>query len=170
MPILEQTSISLRLAMPALKNPRHERFAQAVARGADAAAAYQSAGYESKGSAAKAAASRLLRNADVSARIAKLRTTPENALTVAEVTAATAIIELEDARQLALKKGQASAAVSATMAKAKLAGLLSDKPESTPKRATGFDGNYNEAVRRISLLLRLAANETSDEQSDGHSR
>jgi len=155
--------------MPALKNPRHERFAQAMARTADTAAAYRSAGYQSKGSAAQAAASRLLQDATVAARIAELRTMPAITLTlpevpttVPEVTTATAIVEFEKARKLALKKGQASAAVSATLAKAKLAGLLNKKPENTTRRAVGFDGNYNEAARRILLLLRLAENETSD--------
>lgn len=149
--------------MPALKNPRHERFAQELARAADTAAAYRSAGYQSEGSAAEAAASRLLQNATVAARINELQTTPENALTVPEVTTARAIIEFEEARKLALENGQASAAVSATLAKAKLAGLFAKKPESTTKRAVGFDGNYNEAARRIAFLLHLAVEETSDE-------
>ena len=152
------------LAVPALKNPRHERFAQAMARAGDAAAAYRSAGYESEDDAAEAGASRLLRNAAVVARIAELQTTPAIALTITQVTTAKAITEFEEARLLALEKGQASAAVSATMAKAKLAGLLAEKPESKPKRVIGFDGNYAEAARRVALLLRLGANETSGEQ------
>jgi phage terminase small subunit len=150
-------------SMPALKNPRHERFAQEMMRAAEPAAAYRFAGYKSEGALAEARASRLLQNATVAARIVELQTTPENALTVAEVTTATAIIEFEEARKLALKKGQASAAVSATLAKAKLACLFAKKPESTTKRTVGFDGNYNEAARRIAFLLHLAAEETSDE-------
>jgi hypothetical protein len=153
-----------RLAMPALKNARHERFAQAMVRAADATAAYRSAGYDSEGGAAEAGASRLLQNTAVAARIAELRTLPAIAPTVTEVTTATAIKEFEEARLLALKKGQASAAVSATMAKAKLAGLLTKKPESKPQRAIGFDGNYTEAARRVAFLLHLAAEETSDGQ------
>jgi hypothetical protein len=74
------------------------------------------------------------------------------------------IREFEQARLLALKKGQASAAVTATMAKAKLAGLLKERPESNPESAEKFDGNYTEAARRIALLLRLAADETASEQ------
>ena len=31
-----------------------------------------------------------------------------------------------------------------------------------PERVVRFDGNYAEAARRVALLLRLAANETSD--------
>jgi len=160
--------------MPVLKNARHERFAQAVARAEGAAAAYRSAGYEAEGGGAKTGVARLLRNAAVAARIAELQATPATTVataeitiaevTTVEVTAARAIREFEEARLLALKKGQAAAAVSATMAKAKLAGLLAEKPENTPQRPAGFDGNYTEAARRIAFLLRLAEDETSNEQ------
>jgi phage terminase small subunit len=155
--------------MPALKNPRHERFAQAVVRAVDTAAAYRSAGYDAEGGAAEAGASRLLRNTAVAARIAELQATPATTVTATEVTTtevttAQAIREFEEARLLALKKGQAAAAVSATMAKAKLAGLLAEKPENNPERAINFDGNYTDAARRIAFLLRLAADETSNEQ------
>jgi hypothetical protein len=151
--------------MPALKNPRHERFAQEIACAASPADAYKSAGYESDGRFAEAAAARLLKNTDVAARIAELKAAPATVVTTAttaEVTAATAIGEFEEARLLALKKGQAAAAVSATMAKAKLASLFAEKPEAKPERAVRFDGNYTEAARRIAFLLRLAEDETAD--------
>ena len=157
--------------MPALKNPRHERFAQEIAHAASSADAYRSAGYESDGRFAEAGAARLLKNTDVAARIAELKAAPATVVTtteatIAKVTTATAIGEFEEARLLALKKGQAAAAVSATMAKAKLAGLLAEKPEAKPERPVRFDGNYTEAARRVALLLRLAAEETSN----GHKR
>ena len=85
-----------------------------------------------------------------------------------EVTAASTIRELEEARQIAVAKQQAAAAISATLAKAKFAGLLDEKPESSRESAPArpvFDGNYREAARRIGLLLRLAEDETTDEQS-----
>jgi hypothetical protein len=151
--------------MPALKNPRHEWFAQEIARAASPADAYKSAGYESDGRFAEAGAARLLKNTDVAARIAELKAAPATVVataTSAEVTVATAIGEFEEARLLALKKGQAAAAVSATMAKAKLAGLLAEKPESKFERPASFDGNYTEAARRIAFLLRLAEDETAD--------
>jgi 1,6-anhydro-N-acetylmuramate kinase len=77
------------------------------------------------------------------------------ARTLAEVTADNMIRELDEARTLALRRGQASAAVTAILAKARLAGLLNDRGESNAETAK-FDGNYVEAARRISLLLRLA--------------
>jgi hypothetical protein len=80
------------------------------------------------------------------------------------VTAGNLIREFEEARLLALDKGQASAAVTATMAKARLAGLLKERPESNPEPEAKFDGNYTEAARRIALLLRLAADETASGQ------
>jgi hypothetical protein len=83
------------------------------------------------------------------------------AITVAEVTVANMLREFEDARLLALRKEQASAAVAASMAKARLSGLFKEKPARLPQFAAKFDGNYTEAARRIALLLRLAANETA---------
>jgi hypothetical protein len=76
--------------------------------------------------------------------------------TISEVTPDKMIRELEQARSLALKRGQASAAVTATLAKARLAGLLNERGESNAESPAKFDGNYAEAARRISLLLRLA--------------
>jgi hypothetical protein len=84
--------------------------------------------------------------------------TPEEpgASTIAEVTPDNMIGELERARWVAMERGQASAAVTAILAKARLAGLLNEKCESNAEPAAKFDGNYVEAARRISLLLRLA--------------
>lgn len=58
--------------MPVLKNARHERFAQEIAKGAAGSSAYKTAGYTADGNAAEAAASRLLRDVKVSARIEEL--------------------------------------------------------------------------------------------------
>lgn len=58
--------------MPALTNPKHEQFAQLIAKGTSAAKAYREAGYEISDSAVDAAASRLLKHVKVSARIVEL--------------------------------------------------------------------------------------------------
>ena len=55
--------------MPALANPRHERFAQELAKGKSQSEAYQSAGYEPS----EPNASRLTRNDKVRARVAELQ-------------------------------------------------------------------------------------------------
>jgi hypothetical protein len=114
-------------------------------------------------SSAVARTSRSPRNA-VALPAAKVQATAAPVITTVEVTTANMIHEFEEARLLALEKGQASAAVTATMAKAKLAGLLNGRPESNPEFPAKFDGNYNEAVRRIALLLRLADYETASGQ------
>lgn len=55
--------------MPVLSNSRHERFAQEVAKGSSARAAYEAAGYEATGQAIGINAGRLLKNASVRARV-----------------------------------------------------------------------------------------------------
>lgn len=55
-----------------LTNIRHERFAQAVAKGTPLEHAYTNAGYRARGNAARANASRLLTNANVAARLQEL--------------------------------------------------------------------------------------------------
>src|SRR5260370_10147907 len=58
--------------MPILSHTKHEQFAQSVAKGISATAAYISAGYSKAGAAASA--SRLMTNANVLARIKELKT------------------------------------------------------------------------------------------------
>jgi phage terminase small subunit len=59
--------------MPILFNAKHEAFARAIVEGKSGGAAYRAVGYKAKDAAADANASRLLRNAKVSARIAELK-------------------------------------------------------------------------------------------------
>lgn len=55
--------------MAALSNPRHERFAQELAKGKSASEAYIAAGYEES----RSAASRLSTNVNVQSRVAELQ-------------------------------------------------------------------------------------------------
>jgi hypothetical protein len=57
--------------MPVLKNAKHEHFAQLCAKGEKPAKAYTSAGYSDKG--ADQSASRLLKTAQISSRVAELK-------------------------------------------------------------------------------------------------
>lgn len=107
-----------------LKNARHERFAQEVAIGKTAGPAYEAAGYNAKGHAAEAAGSRLLKNVEVKARVAEVQ---GKGAERASKTVADIVRQLETDRALAYKRGNASAAVSATMAQAKVLGLIVDK-------------------------------------------
>jgi hypothetical protein len=78
-------------------------------------------------------------------------------------------------RSRARKENRPAAAVTASVAMARLLGFLPDKPGRTranlPRRLgrdpapppAKFDGNYNEAARRVALLLRLGAKEKPEE-------
>jgi phage terminase small subunit len=58
--------------VPVLKNAKHERFAQGVSEGMSGADAYVWAGYASNAKAAAVSATRLLKDAKISARVAEL--------------------------------------------------------------------------------------------------
>jgi hypothetical protein len=93
-------------------------------------------------------------------------TTPE------EMTVETLIRKLENDREFAVEKGRAAAAVNATVAIGRLLRLLPDKfgrppsphkPGRSPAPPAKFDGNYNDAARRILFLLGLATKENAEE-------
>lgn len=112
--------------MPVLPNAKHERFAQELAKGKTQAEAYQSAGYKPS----EPNASRLTSNDKVAARVAELQ---ERGAIRAEVTVASIIAELEEAREIAKTAAQASPMVAASMGKAKVAGILVERNEHTGK-------------------------------------
>jgi phage terminase small subunit len=110
--------------MPPLDNPRWERFAQQLVKGKSQTEAYRNAGYRAK--AATVNASQLLTKPKVAERLRELQ---EGAAARAEVTVASILNELEDARKLAAEINQPSAAVAATLGKAKVAGLIVERKE-----------------------------------------
>ena len=99
--------------MPTLANPRHESFAQELAKGHSKAEALSRAGY----GGSRSCASRLSTKADIRSRIAELQA---NAAVSTVVTIEGLTLELEQARELAMARGNASAAVLAVIAKARL--------------------------------------------------
>ncbi|WP_019170680.1 hypothetical protein [Pseudaminobacter salicylatoxidans] len=102
--------------MPVLPNARHESFAQALAAGKSADEAYAQAGFKpNRGNAA-----RLKANENIRKRVEELQGRVAKKV---EVTVESLAHELEEARSLAIAEKQSSAAVSATMGKAKLFGL-----------------------------------------------
>lgn len=111
--------------MAALSNPRHERFAQDLAKGKTADSAYVAAGYKENRHNAAA----LARQEHISTRVAEIT---ERGAIRAEITVASLLEELEQARSSALgaETPQSSAAVAASMSKAKLLGLIVDKSEA----------------------------------------
>ena len=116
--------------MPILKDPQHERFAQLRAEGVTIDQAYVDAGFRKN----RSNASRLNSKEHIQERIKELQA---RIVEKHDVTMESILNELEEARALAMKdeKG-ASAAVSATMGKAKLCGLIVDKKEDVTARRT----------------------------------
>lgn len=122
--------------------PKQEAFAQAYVETGNASEAYRRS-YNAKNfkpESVNVNASKLLSDAKVSLRVAELRTelAERNAVTVDSLLA-----ELEEARGIALTAmiPQSSAAVSASLGKAKLLGLLTDKIDAkvTEKRTVIFN-------------------------------
>src|SRR5262245_53279852 len=135
--------------MPALKNPRHEAFAQALARGMSAAAAYGQVGFKPH----RANAATLARKEHISVRVAELQ---EEQLAIQQVTIESLIAEAEAARAKAMsEKGGAAAAVSALTAKAKLAGMWREKVDQ-----------HNTGAGTVSTVWTVSWDEEG-EQSDG---
>src|SRR6187401_344518 len=106
--------------MPVLRNTRHEMFARARALGHTAASAYELAGYQPD----RHHAWRLATNSNVTARVKEL--CDEIAGTL-HVTAEQIALQLDADRELAHEMGQSGAAVSASVAKAKLFGFFREK-------------------------------------------
>lgn len=106
--------------MPLLKNPRHEKFALALAEGKSATDAYALAGYQP----CRQNAHRMTTKDDIQARLAEIQGAAAKA---SEVTIESLLSELEAARAKATDLDQLSAAVRAIEAKAKVSGLLVQK-------------------------------------------
>jgi phage terminase small subunit len=110
--------------MGILTNPRHELFAQELAKSKSASEAYTLAGYRP----CRQNAARLTTNNDIRARFAELQAeiAKENVVSIGSL-----LVELEEARQKASNLDQLSAAVRAIEAKAKISGLLTQRIEVT---------------------------------------
>jgi hypothetical protein len=112
--------------MPVLSNAKHELFCQHLALGETASKAYELAGYKPS----RSNASVLRAKQNISDRLAEiLQESEKTVLDQIEYTRDALLSELEETRKLALKRGQASAVVAATMGKAKILGLIIDRRE-----------------------------------------
>jgi hypothetical protein len=125
--------------MSALKNPRHEAFAQAIFSGivgakggaSSQAEAYRRAGYHvTNGNSARACASRLLMFANgIGERIKELQAiAAEQAVESADK----CVQELNQLRRDAHADKAYAAAVSAVMGKVKILNLIVDQPQDNP--------------------------------------
>jgi hypothetical protein len=147
--------------MPALKNTRHEAFAQALARGEPAVKAYVQAGYKPN----SGNPSSLKRDQRVSKRVDEIQEeqlamhqqAAAEAAASAKVTIESLIAEMEAARVKAMaEKGGAAAAVAASTAKAKLAGMWRDKVDQH-NTGTAFEHIERLIVERASPGMMLQA-------------
>lgn len=117
--------------MPALKNPRWEKFARCRAEGMNAGQAYNAAGFKAPARSANgkdvaywSSSNRMNNRPEVKSRIKELL---EGLARKTEITLERASEMLLEDRQLAYDNGHASAAVAATSALAKLHGLMVDR-------------------------------------------
>lgn len=115
-----------------LQNGRHERMAQELAKGTEQFAAYRLAGFRGT----KPAASKVAHREDVRARVAELL---ERGARRAEITVADIARQLDEDRDFAREKLAPAAAVSATLGKAKVLGLIVERQEHTGRGGAPID-------------------------------
>jgi phage terminase small subunit len=109
--------------VPILKNTKHEKFCQELAKGKTATEAYKLAGYKPD----RKHAARLTTRDDVAHRVAELQS---RGAEKAAVTIESLIQEADQIQRKAVEDGQYAAAISALTAKAKLAGLWVERAQN----------------------------------------
>jgi len=142
--------------MPVLSNPRWERFAQCIVQGLAESGgkysqrqAYKAAGYSTtNNNRTDAAASRLLRRVKpILDRVAEIQSAVARRV---NVTVASIVDELEEARSIATDEKQTATMVAATSAKAKILGLQVDRQE------VGKPGDFTSAQSPDDIVQGLA--------------
>jgi hypothetical protein len=147
--------------MPVLPNPRHESFAQALAKGKTADEAYALAGYRpNRGNAAT-----LKANQSITDRVTELQ---ERVAKKVDVTIESLAAELDEARAIALAEKQPSAAIAATMGKAKLFGKIVEKhrhsgPNGGPIPTVDLTNATDEDLERLEALFGPLAGAPGDD-------
>lgn len=137
--------------------PKQEKFAQKYIELSNASEAYRQA-YNAENmsnDAIKVEACRLLQNPNVALTVMKIQEqhAERHRVTVDSITK-----ELDEARSLAMEEKQTSAAISASMGKAKIHGLIIDKAQ---QRFVDEDGKDLHA-KDIELLKKLGIGERND--------
>ena len=142
------------LAMPILKNPRHEKFAREYVKTGVGAEAYRRAYPRAHPiSTARVCASQLLTKPNIARRTAELR---QAIAKRADITEDKILTDYEEALQLAKAQAKPNAIVNAAMAQAKLVGLLRDRIET--KNVNEFEN-----MESIDDILQKVANEAGTE-------
>jgi len=133
--------------MPALANRKHELFAQALARGETADAAYKGSGFQPN----RGNATRLKANENIAARVTELQ---ERAAIKVELTKADIVQMLVDDRQMARDLKQPSAAASASFNIAKVLGFVTDKKELTGKDGGAIEyADVTQDAERVGAMI-----------------
>lgn len=128
--------------------PKQDEFARAYVETGCAAEAYRRAykAKDMKDNVVHVKACELLKHGKVTVRIEQLK---ERVMKKHNCTLDSLIAELEEARAIAIENPRAvSAAVSATMGKAKLLGLVTDKQEHAGKDGAPLFPTVNVNIRR----------------------
>lgn len=145
--------------MPALDNPRRERFCQEYVVDGNATQAYIRAGYSEKGAAQSAAA--LLRNPKISSRIAELKA---KVLERLEITQESVLREIEDTRANAAACEQHATALKASELKGKHIGMWPNKLEANVNIVDALNADELRALR--AALEALPRDEGQDADGD----
>jgi phage terminase small subunit len=111
--------------MPALKNARHERYAQELAKGLSQADAYVQAGYRPS----RSAAARLAADVNICERVAEIqgRAAVRAEITVADIT--DRLLKIADVAEISKEAAMLNVARASLMDAAKLNGLVIDKQD-----------------------------------------
>lgn len=128
--------------MPVLANPKHELFAQELAKGKTADAAYVSAGYSPN----RGNATTLKANQSILDRVEELLS---GAAARAEVTVESLIAEAEQCRSAALEAGQFSAVIAAVKEKGILSGKRMERQEIRYKKESIYNFSDEELIHII---------------------
>lgn len=136
--------------MPVLVNPRHERFAQGIAKGKSQHEAYIYAGFAPNQAPkdCRSNAGVLARRPEVAARIAELLAKQAKRV---GITVDALLEELQDMLSLAKRVKHPAAGVGAILAKGKLLGLITDKTEA--------EINFRKPVRRPGAETEMSMDE-----------
>jgi hypothetical protein len=146
--------------MAPLRNARHEAFTRGLCEGKSAHQAYIDAGYKP----CRQNAARLTTKDDIQTRLTEL----QNAVAKdSQVTVASLLAELEDARTKAHNLDQMAAAIKAIEAKAKVSGLLTQKIEIGGPGSFDHCENYGDVADRLiaDMIERFRPVDDSDREA-----
>lgn len=121
--------------MPALDNPRHEKFCQGVAQGQTGRDAYLAAGYDCTIEAADVGASRLLSTDKISGRVAEILSKAATKAVISVASVADRLMRIADKGEAQGEPAGLNVARQSIVDAAKVCGLLKDRVE-----LTGADG------------------------------